>query len=721
MLPKLLRSWLEAWVPPLEPADPAERISARLVSAIGDLLLVGTLAFTAIALLGPASAPFAYRVTLPLGVVLLYGLRRLVRSGHVRPAATILCIGGWLIIAADLQLHGPHTVAVGAFLLMIVIGGLTLGPVAAISLATITVVALAVVMFQQGRSPTAFVMPSQWTRWVHYSTQLLLVSVLVAWWAQGMRRLVRQLRESEARHAQLLEDTPDATVTVDRDGVITYWNSAAEQMLGYPRSTFIGRHWDTVPTLPRNIDHVDRARTSLSHAMGGANGPVHELELVHREGHTVTVEVKSVPLHHGGQIAGVMSTVRDISARKKAEHERTVLEEQLVSAQRMEAVGRFAGGIAHDFNNILTIIFNAAEVMRGAPRDAADGAIDDVLEAATRGASLARQLLTFSRHQPSEARATDVNATLVALKPMLARLVGEDVAIEMDLDEGRPFSVLIGPGQLDQVLLNLTINARDAMPRGGTIRVSAKLATEPGSAKRVEVAFSDTGFGMDASTIARAFDPFFSTKGERGSGLGLSIVKRIVSQAGGTIQCESVIERGTTFRIALPLVSGAARAPSSDAPKAADAAETATRAKRRIVLVDDDPLVRFAVARALQSAGVTVDSIAPPLVVDDVQARLRDAYALVTDVVMPGMTGPDLVDELRRRGCKTPVVFVSGYAEHALLARIRSTVGASLLTKPFTAEDVLARASELSGLSEPSVLAPLEGPLEAPLEGPRAS
>lgn len=695
---KPLRSWFEVRVPPLEAIDPTERISARLVSAIGDLLLLGTLTFAAIALLGPASAPVMYRVTLPLGIVLLYGLRRLVRSGHVRPAATILCIGGWLIIAADLQLHGPQTVALGGFLLMIVIGGLTLGPFAALSLATITVGALAVVMFQPGHGLPAFVTPSPWTRWVHYSTQLLLVSVLVAWWAQGMRRLVSQLRESEARHAQLLEDTPDATVSVDRNGVITFWNTAAEQMLGYPRSTFIGRRWDTVPTLPRKVDHVDRARTNLSHAMDGNNGPVHELELMHRDGHAVTVEVKSVPLHHGGEIAGVMSTVRDISARRKAENERAVLEEQLVSAQRMEAVGRFAGGIAHDFNNILTIIFNAAEVIRGDTTDDGTGAVDDILEAATRGASLARQLLTFSRHQPSEARATEVNATLLALKPMLGRLVGDEVTIEMDVDENRPASVLIGPGQLDQVLLNLTINARDAMPRGGAIRILSKVVTdsdESGTRSRVEIALSDTGCGMDASTIARAFEPFFSTKGERGTGLGLSIVKRIVSEAEGTIQCESVIDRGTTFRITLPLVVATASTSPSGAPKA-DSTETATRAKRRIVLVDDDPLVRLAVARALQSTGVAVDSIATPPVVADVEARLRGAYALITDVVMPGMTGPDLVDELRRRGCKTPVVFVSGYAEHALLTRIRSTVGASLLTKPFTAEDVLARLDELS-------------------------
>jgi two-component system cell cycle sensor histidine kinase/response regulator CckA len=689
---KPLRSWFEALAPPLNPEDPTERLSARLVSAISDLLLVGTLIFTAIAFIGTTSAPVLYRATLPAGVVLLYGLRRLVRSGKVKPAATLLCVGGLLICATDLQLHGPQTLAVGAFLLMVVIGGLTLGPVAALSLATASVVLLATVML--GGAGSAFVTPSPGTRLVHYSTQLVLGSVLVAWWAQGMRRLVHQLRESEARHMQLLEDAPDATLSFDRDGVITFWNTAAEQMFGYPRSTIIGRRFETVPTMPRDPEHVERARASLERAMGGEEGPPHELELTHRDGHGVTVEVKSVPLRRDGQVAGVMSTVRDISARKVAEKERAILEEQLVSAQRMEAVGRFAGGIAHDFNNILTIIFNAAEVIRVTAPDDAGGAIDDVLEAATRGASLARQLLTFSRHQPSEARPTDVNATILALNPMLARLVGDDVAIEMDLDERHPLTVLIGPGQLDQVLLKLTINARDAMPTGGSIQLTARAVDGARDPAMLEVVFSDSGCGMDASTIARAFDPFFSTKGERGTGLGLSIVRRIVNQAGGTIECESEIDRGTRFRITLPLMAVASLV---DAPKPAD---TGPRGKRRVVLVDDDPLVRLAVARALQSAGIAVDSVATPLTVADVEERLLGASALITDVVMPGMTGPDLVDELRRRGCRTPVIFVSGYAEHALLARIQSAEGASLVAKPFTAEDLLARLDEVSEVSE---------------------
>ncbi len=684
---KPLRSWFEALAPPLNPEDPTEHLSARLVSAISDLLLVGTLVFTAIAFVGPTSAPVLYRVTLPAGVVLLYGLRRLVRSGKVRPAATLLCVGGWLICATDLQLHGPQTLAVGAFLLMVLIGGLTLGPVAALSLATASVVALATVML--GGTSSAFVMPSPGTRLVHYSTQLVLVSVLVAWWAQGMRRLVHQLRESEARHMQLLEDAPDATLSFDRDGVVTFWNTAAEQMFGYPRSTIIGQRFETVPTMPKDPEHVERARASVTRAMGGAEGPPHELDLTHRDGHAVMVEVKTVPLRRDGQVAGVMSTVRDISARKLAEKERAMLEEQLMSAQRMEAVGRFAGGIAHDFNNILTIIFNAAEVMRATVPGEANGAIDDVLEAATRGASLARQLLTFSRHQPSEARPTDVSATILALNPMLARLLGDDVAIEMNLDERHPLIVRIGPGQLDQVLLNLTINARDAMPNGGTIHLTASAVDGARELPRLELAFSDDGCGMDASTIARAFDPFFSTKGERGTGLGLSIVKRIVTQAGGTIECESEIDRGTRFRITLPLV---AVAPEADAPKPV---EPRPRGERRVVLVDDDPLVRLAVARALQSAGIAVHSVATPLVVADVEEQLRGASALITDVVMPGMTGPDLVDELRRRGCRTPVIFVSGYAEHALLARIENAEGASLIAKPFTAEDILARLDEI--------------------------
>jgi PAS domain S-box-containing protein len=677
----------EALVPTQRAKDPAERLAARLVSAIVDLLLLALVVFYALALLGPVSAPAQYRVTVPIGLCLLFGLRWLVRSGRVRPAAILLCACGWLIIATDLQIHGSNTVAVGGFLLMVVIGGLTLGPAAALSLATATIMLLAFVLLRGG-SGDVLVAPSSWTKWVHYSTQLALGSVLVAWWAQGMRRVLNQLRESEARHTQLLEDSPDATVVVDHGGLITFWNSAAEQMLGYPRAAFIGRRWDTVPTLSARLDPLHGVNASLSQVANSVDGSVRELELVHRDGHTVTVEVKSVPLHDQGRVAGVISTVRDISARKQAEKERAVLEDQLVRAQRMEAVGRFAGGIAHDFNNILTIIFNAAEVIRMTSPDGHD-AIGDVLEAATRGASLARQLLTFSRHQPTEARATDVNATIVALRPMLVRLVGDDVSIQIDLPEPPP-TVLIGLGQLDQILLNLTINARDAMPRGGKIHLTASVVDETGAPARVELVFTDNGSGMSAATTAQAFEPFFSTKGERGTGLGLSIVKRIVQQAGGAIGCESELGRGTTFRIALPVV---AVPPSLDAPKATD---TARREKRRVVLVDDDPLVRLAVGRALQSAGVAVDSMTTPLVVSDIEARLRGACALITDVVMPDMTGPDLVDELRRRGCTTPVLFVSGYAEHALLERIRNASGAALLPKPFTAEDILARLDELA-------------------------
>jgi PAS domain S-box-containing protein len=691
MWPAFLRSPFEPQGPALEQTDPSERLSARLVLALVDLLLVATIAFATLTLAVPVPPPAAYRVTLPAAVALLFGLRWLVRRGKVGLAAMILCAGGWVIIASDLQIHGPHTVAVGAFLLMVIIGGFTLGPLAAFSLAAATVALLALVIFRGGQT-SALVAPGPWTRWIHYTTQLVLGSVLVAWWAKGMRRVVRQLRESEARHAQLLENSPDATVCIDRDGVITFWNTAAEAMLGYPRATLLSRPWDSVPTLPKKADHIDRARSNVARAMGGEEAPAHELDLVHRDGHTVTVEVRSVPLQRDGRVAGVISTLRDISARKEAERERAALEEQLVNAHRLEAIGRFAGGVVHDFNNILTIIFNAAEVIRAKATDEDDGAIRDVLEAATRGASLAKQLLAFSRQQPSEARPTDVRAAIVALRPMLARLLGEAVSIEIDLEARGPLVVRIGPGQIDQVLLNLAINSRDAMPGGGVIRLTVTAPYERGGASQptLEMVFADTGCGMDAPTIAQAFDPFFSTKGEQGTGLGLSIVNRIVRQAGGTIRCESEPRHGTTFRIALPLMLQASLA------EGAKATGAGPPLGQRVVLVDDDPLVRVTVARALEGAGVVVDSIAPPLIVADIEARLLHACALITDVVMPDMTGPDLVDELRRRGCRTPVVFVSGHAEHALLARIRNTPDACLLQKPFRSEDILARIDELA-------------------------
>jgi hypothetical protein len=458
-------------------------------------------------------------------------------------------------------------------------------------------------------------------------------------------------------------------------------------MLGYARNEIVGRRWIDAGTVPTK--HVDVVRADIASVMQQTTAIVRDLELVHRDGRTVTVEAKSMPLREEGRVVGLVSIVRDVSERKRTELERASLREQLVSAQRMEAVGRFAGGIAHDFNNILTIILNTAEVVIAHVPEGDREAVADIREAAHRGAALTRQLLTFSRRQPSQPRATDVNQTLVALRPMLERLLGEDVGVELRLCSPST-RVLVDPGQLDQIVVNLVVNSRDAMPDGGKITIVTELVAGSSPSPSIAIRVSDTGHGMDAATKALAFEPFFTTKGERGTGLGLSVVKNIVQLAGGTIECESEAGSGTTFRIVLPSVDGA----PSVAPPARP--NSGPRPARRVVLVDDDPLVRVAVSRALQGAGISVDAVSLPVDADDLERRLCEADALITDIVMPGLTGPDLVDEQRRRGGRTPVLFVSGHAEHALVERVRRAPDALLLAKPFTSDEVLARLDELA-------------------------
>ncbi len=686
-----LRSWRPAALVAPLPPDPAAQLSARLVSGIIDLLLVASLAFAIVALLEPDPLPTSAKITLGGGLAMLYGLRRLVRSGRVRPAAIALCALGWVAVAMDLPVHGAQTVAVGGFVVIVVIGGLALGPIAATALAVASVLLLAIVVLGVWRvaSPAALGNPARLT---HYATQIGLVAALVAWWAAHMRRLLVQLRASETQHTQLLEGSPDAIVRVDTSGVVTFCNGAVERMLGYPLRDLVGRRWDDLPLV--SATELDALRSKFLTAASGSGIPQTTLvNLTHRDGHSVAVEAKGYPIQEdGGRVVSVVAILRDISERKNAERERLLLHEQLLSAQRMEAVGRFAGGIAHDFNNILTVVLNATDVVGHGSKEDDRAALDDAREAATRGATLARQLLTFGRRQPSQPRPTDVNRGVLSLRPMLERLLGEDVRVQLELAPNLPL-VVVDPSQIDQVLVNLVVNARDAMPGGGTIRVvtQATYATEgAGTSPMVVLRVSDTGSGMDEATKARAFEPFFTTKGELGTGLGLSVVHSIVTQAGGTIRCESEPGSGTTFHIELPAASGAEAAP------AAERANPAARLARRVVLVDDDALVRQTVARALQAAGMTVDVVTPPVDVGAVEAKVRSADVLVTDLVMPGVTGPDLVDELRKRGCMVPVIFVSGYAEHALIERARQVPNAALVSKPFTPEDILARFDELT-------------------------
>ncbi|MGA7119604.1 MAG: ATP-binding protein [Polyangiaceae bacterium] len=666
--------------------DPADRLSTRLLARIVDLLIVAVLLFSVAFGLGAEAAPPHYAWTLPIAILLLGGLRFFIRRGHVRLAACVLCVVGWFFVAMDLPAHGSETVAVGGFIVLILIGGLTLGPRAAIGLALATVALFAAIFTHSAWFGPVAHAPSGEARLVHYVTQLALAAVLVAWWSIQTRRLVRDLRASEARHALLLDESPDAIISTDARGIVIFQNRAAEQMLGYATSEVVGRPLSDFPGLTStDKDRLDRRVALL---LSGGSVPLEERSMSHRGGRTVLVEARSVVLREDGHPVGVMSILRDVTARRQAEAERTSLQDQLVSAQRMEAVGRVAGGIAHDFNNMLTVIQAAAEAISRDPGHD-HVAVYDIREAAAKGASLTRQLLTFSRRELSQPRRTDVNRSIAALEPMLARILGPRVTTEIKLAPAVP-PVLIDPGQLDQVLVNLAVNARDAMPQGGSFTVTTEVPEATGGKTTLAISVRDTGCGMDAATAAKAFEPFFTTKGEHGTGLGLAVVHGIIHQAGGTISCESEPRRGTTFRMVLPGSIGPV-----DISPSTSIFEARPVQPRRVVLIDDDPLVRRAVARTLERAGVVVDALSSATDVADIAARLGQADALITDVVMPGLTGPDLVDELRQRQCHKPVIFISGYADHELMERVRRSPNSVLVTKPFTADAIIGRLDQL--------------------------
>ncbi|MFN8095313.1 MAG: ATP-binding protein [Vicinamibacteria bacterium] len=415
-----------------------------------------------------------------------------------------------------------------------------------------------------------------------------------------------------------------------------------------------------------------------------------------RDGTPVDVTFAASPIRDAeGRVTGVLSVILDMTARRRAEDELRRTQEQLLQAQKLEAVGRLAGGVAHDFNNILGVIIGQGEMAAAglAPGDPAAGRLGQILAAAHRAASLTRQLLAFSRRQVLKPRVLDLNAEVADVEKMLRRLIGEDIALETSLasDLGR---VRADSGQIGQVLMNLAVNARDAMPDGGVLRIETANAEvgedearrspplRPGSYVRIRV--RDDGVGMEPSVREHVFDPFFTTKAEgRGTGLGLSTVYGIVTQSGGFVRVDSEPSRGATFTIDLPRVDG-----DADPPVPAPASPPRGRGET-VLVVEDQAHLRELVGEMLEDAGYRVIS-AP-----DGRQALRVAAAhegpvdlLVTDVVMPGMGGPETARRLTeaRPGLRT--LLVSGYANEAVA---RGGNDYPLLDKPFTRTDLLAR------------------------------
>ncbi len=392
-------------------------------------------------------------------------------------------------------------------------------------------------------------------------------------------------------------------------------------------------------------------------------------------------------------------TVADVSERKRAEGALRESEEQLRQSQKMEAIGRLAGGVAHDFNNLLTAIggYSSLALLEFPLDDPRREYLEEIQRAGERGASLTKQLLASGRKQVLSPRLLDLNALVDDLTSLLRRVIGEDIELEW-LRDSAPAVVFADAGQVEQVIMNLAVNARDAMPEGGTLAIaSSTVELEAGDARApagryVLLSVTDSGHGMDDETLSRMFEPFFTTKElGKGTGLGLSTVYGIVQQLSGSIRARSALGHGTQFEIYLPERERGVQSapPASVAPQARGGKET-------ILLVEDESQVRKLVFEVLQSRGYRVLAAKDGLEAVPLEEDFPDRIdLLITDVVMPGMSGRELAQHVASARPETKVLFMSGYTDDAVLKHGLSSPGRSFLQKPFALEDLLLRVRAL--------------------------
>ena len=497
------------------------------------------------------------------------------------------------------------------------------------------------------------------------------------------RKTAEQLGEYRARLASIIDSSEDAILSKDLNGIITSWNRGAEHIYGYASEEAIGKH---IALLTPN-DRTDEIPEILGKIARGETVDHHESVRVTKDGRQLNVSISVSPLRDAtDKIVGASVIARDITAQKRSEG-------QLRQAQKMEAIGRLAGGVAHDFNNILGIINACAEFLRDRIDPAAEPSlyVENIKKASDRGRALTKQLLAFSRTSAIQPRVLDLNERLRDISKLLRPLLGDDV--EILIVPKSPMAVVeADPGQLDQIVVNLAVNARDAMPHGGkfiletgSVKLDEEFADQHqamASGKYILLMVSDTGTGMDETTMSRIFEPFFTTKETgKGTGLGLATVYGIVKQSAGHILVYSEPGHGTTFKIYLPSAEHKIGIGS-------DAEVETVSPKRRaaiILLVEDDEIMRSLTRQLLQEHGYTV------VEADDGKSALEWAEShpdpfdlLLTDVVMRRMSGPELVERLHASRPNLKVVYMSGYTGELIAEREMVKRGITLLEKPFT-------------------------------------
>lgn len=506
------------------------------------------------------------------------------------------------------------------------------------------------------------------------------------------KRAESTARQSEQRFHELFENAKDILFTLDLEGRITSLNKSAEEVMGWPRSE----------TLQRNIknfvapEHFNLCGQMMRCILNEEPLQHFEISMLRKDGQRVLLEISARLIRSNGEKAGVQGIARDVTERRQ-------LENTVQQSQKLEAIGRLSGGLAHDFNNLLCVIVGHAEMLleRLEPTNTAINNITQIRKAADSAASLTRQLLAFSRKQVFHPKTLDLSAIVVETEKLVRPLIGENIELFTALNPTLG-NVRVDPVQIEQVLVNLILNARDAMPQGGrlTIETATVHLEEEQESKRslipagsyVMFAVTDTGCGMDEETQSRIFEPFYTTKElGKGTGLGLATVYGIVKQSGGFIWVCSELGRGTTFKVYLPRVENRVTPLRSSKRQTNVCKGTET-----VLLVEDAEPPRALIKEFLKDSGYMV------LEAENGSEAIRIAsdfrgpiHLLLTDLVMPGMGGQQLAEQLRRIRPATKVLFMSGYPNHSLAQSGIPAVGVVFLEKPFTREILSRKARQI--------------------------
>jgi two-component system cell cycle sensor histidine kinase/response regulator CckA len=544
-------------------------------------------------------------------------------------------------------------------------------------------------------------------RGLHLVEMILSWSISAAaiyWFLVRMNRIAKAetelrlaaIKESETRFQAIIENAADVVSIVDFDGIWRYVSPAVTRVLGYDPHHLQGKNFfETMH--PEDALATRLIIKEVAEQPGNARSD--EVRFRHLDGTWRTLHLTAKNLEDVRGVEAIVVNTRDITHQK-------ALETELRQSQRMETVGQLAGGVAHDFNNLLTAINGRSEFLAESKNlDASQREdVEEIRRAAQRAASLTRQLLAFSRKQVLMPRVIDLNAVIRAMEPMLRRLIGEDILIQTVCQENLGH-ITADSGQLEQILLNLCLNSRDAMPDGGVLKIeSADVRPDNpdvadsglDAGKLVLLGVSDSGQGMDDYTKEHLFEPFFTTKPEgKGTGLGLSTVYGIVKQSGATISVESSLGGGTTFRIYFPCT-------------AADLSPAEVRPARHggsewLLLVEDDQAVRELAERIFRERGYKVMATADGKEALRAFAAEPDRIALVvTDLIMPGMSGRELVQALHQIRPDLKALYVSGYTEDEIIRRGLHDPTVAFLHKPFTADVLLDKVRSLLDAPQPS-------------------